>query len=557
MSSDTRRAGRSDRPGEPGHPSRPGSLAPAAVPGRVAWLLRVNRLYADDEHWAVASRFAEAFHGGSWPRPASESTISRWETGALRAPYLAVRRYEELLRLPHGGLVSTIDTILRYAAPAGRPVSGLERPAQDSPGGVDRIEDLVDRACGTGEMSGADWDELTTRLAAAPTVVLVPRTTWSRLAERLLSEMIIADGVAWMTRFESLGRLLGHPIGEGAAVATCAQLAADPANQVVVEVICALDMSRHPDASRHVLSQLRHPTREAAQYGALLACVRKLRQGHFTPAQTADLAALAGEFVTDPTHRLVVRPLAAEVLRLAPAAASRRVLERLRRHLAGHPALENVLTEGRLASREAARPVVDRLAHAVVAGLPRHVPGFTDRLLPELLDELLYSPVPDVRLYTALLLAASPYRAPLARALAAELVTPGAVHDVGRMPVLLGALRILGTAAERPLVERLIIDGSLPPHVATIAAHAIGHIGGRSEDRFWLHALHRHARQWERERGGGAAATLRGLVYALGIADNRPLLSRVRGDVQLPAPARTAATWWLDIPELILASSRQ
>ena len=57
------------------------------------------------------------------------------------------------------------------------------------------------------------------------------------LATRLLGEMIASDGLAWMQRCEAMHRLLGHPVGQAAAVAACASLIADPSNQVFIETM--------------------------------------------------------------------------------------------------------------------------------------------------------------------------------------------------------------------------------------------------------------------------------------------------------------------------------
>src|SRR5215211_208511 len=79
--------------------------------GNVGWLLRVNRLYGPTQRWVRAGAFAEAFQGGVWPEWTSASRVSRWETAAVRVPYLAVRRYEDLLELPVNALVAIIDTV--------------------------------------------------------------------------------------------------------------------------------------------------------------------------------------------------------------------------------------------------------------------------------------------------------------------------------------------------------------------------------------------------------------------------------------------------------------
>src|SRR4051812_14025662 len=84
-----------------GRPYRPIGLIPG-LPGaalRVAWMLRVNRLLGPDQQFTTMSTFAAAFQDGGFPNGISDSTVSRWETGTVRAPYLAVRRYEELLGL--------------------------------------------------------------------------------------------------------------------------------------------------------------------------------------------------------------------------------------------------------------------------------------------------------------------------------------------------------------------------------------------------------------------------------------------------------------------------
>ncbi len=112
-----------DHGGRRGRPYR-GPRQVAGRPGwseqqdRVAWLLRVNRLYGPAEQWQRGASFAAAFQGGCFPERASVYQISRWETAGVRVPYRAVRRYEEMLQLPANHLVALIDVIYRYSAPA-------------------------------------------------------------------------------------------------------------------------------------------------------------------------------------------------------------------------------------------------------------------------------------------------------------------------------------------------------------------------------------------------------------------------------------------------------
>ncbi|MDH6465043.1 hypothetical protein M2302_005244 [Micromonospora sp. A200] len=550
-------AGRSAS-GRRGRPYRSGT-GPAALPRlpaqqqRVGWLLRVNRLYGPSERWLRSADFAQAFQGGSWPKRTSIYQISRWETAVVRVSYPTICRYEELLDLPSHRLVALIDTIYRYAASTGDAspmlTRGPERPADPH-----RLSELVDMASSsTALLTGVEWDELTRRLAAAPQVVISPQRAWTDIAERLLSETIVADGIAWMQRYEALSRLLAHPVGQQAAVAACASLAADRTNQVFVETVSVLDASRHPDANRHVLHQLVHPTNDRAQFGALLASVRKLRFGHFTDAEMPLLMAIINELASDSTRRDDVQPLAVELLRRLPDTASTASRNRLRR-LATDPTLRHVLRAGRLTEREASRQLVDRIINTVVALMPGDAPPFHDDVLPTLVDELLFSPVFDVRMYAAITVSGTPYRQRLAAALSAELAG-SAVLASPVAPAMIEALRLLGGGEQRAVIERLVTASGVPASITVAAAQAIGHVGGRSDDQFWGRAIAYHAGLWRRTRQSTNAAALNGLTYGLGMTRNLTMLQRLRADDQMPEPVRAAAAWWLNLPETVYASA--
>jgi hypothetical protein len=536
--------------------------APAPAAPWTGWLLRVNRLFGPDRRWAKLSSFASAFPGGKWQRSVSESSVSRWENALTRIPSTAVRRYEEVLDVPPYLLVSTIDTVRRYFDPVSVAAAGPAPRAVviDSAheAALERIQESLDTVLADGLVTGGDWDELTGLLVAVPYPVLLPRSTWTELTGRLLSEMIVADGVPWLRRFEALNRLLVYPSSRRAAVDACASLAADPGQQVPVELICALDGTDHPDASRHVLAQLDRPTSDGAFYGALLACVRKVRYGHFTPAERQRLLGVVTDALSGGGYHPDVPPVAAELLRTATPGevppARRAWLERI---LGSDPVLTQVLEHGRLVTDVAAAGTVQRVTRTALAGLPREAPGYREEILPGLVDLVLTSPVSDVRLYLCTLLAASPYREATARALAVELTRLRLPDSPGLAGALLAALRILGGPAERPLVERLIVAPGLPAPVAVAAAHAIGHVGGASAAGFWRGAIGLHARRWHQHRDRASAAVLHSLVYGLGMARDLTLLRAVAADQRLPPPVRAAAHWWLDIPDRTIRSAQR
>jgi hypothetical protein len=48
---------------------------------------------------------------------------------------------------------------------------------------------------------------------------------------------------------------------------------------------------------------------------------------------------------------------------------------------------------------------------------------------------------------------------------------------------------------------------------------------------------------------------MRGIVYALGLNRNMPMLQACHGDPSLPTGAHRAAAWWLNMPARILDST--
>jgi hypothetical protein len=541
--------------GRPFLPSGPFAGAQGTA-GRIAWLLRVNRLLGENEEWLRTSTFAAAVGGGRHPVTASESTVSRWETGGARVTFHTVCRYEELLELTPGTLVAPVDALHRYASPTDRSAPSLVRPGSREPSAVPyrRLEELLDRAGQAEAMTGADWDELTGLLAVRPATVLVPSRLWTDLAERLLREMMVADGLGWMRRSEALHRLMAHPVGQAAAVAACVGAVSEPGNNVFIEPMGVLNASMHPDANRVVLNQLTRPTNARTRYGALLACVRKVRDGHFNPDQLATVCLAVDDIVTGGDAHVGTMALAVDVLRRLPASVRASASRRLHGLLAADRTLTEVMSAGRLAAAVSSQVVVNRVVQATVADAVREPPGFTDDLLPTLVDEMLFSPVLDTALMSGLLVRCTPYAPGLAAALAAELATPRVVNDMPLACAMLGTLRSVGSAAQRPLVERLVLAPGLRAEVNYAAVSCLAHVGGASSDQLWSEALSRHTRAWQKHGTTLATDTLTTLVYGLGVARNFGMLARVRADELAPRPVRQAAAWWLDQPASRFAS---
>jgi hypothetical protein len=522
---------------------------------RIAWLLRVNRRLGHDPRWVKANQFSDAFCGGCWPTSISGSTISRWENNLIQVPYLAICRYEEMLGLPAGTLVAVIDVVNRYGMPPSGGSPQLDRGIRrDRDAAIGRLDGLLDKVTSNEMMNGCDWDELTLALSTFPEIVLVPSSIWDELAGRLMAETLIAHGLPWMRRFESFSRLLGHPIGQRAAIAICVNMAADKTNQIIIEAISALDGTRHPDSSHHVFAQILNPTSDPAFYGALLASVRKTRYGHMAPRQVKYIAHIAEDLLAGPIRNDDAQVLAAQILHQLHSQSSTPLSARARRALTANRPLLDLVVSGQYEIQSS--PIVASITRRVAALLPGESPVSHDKLLPSLLYEILFHPVLDTRLYTTLLVDATPYKQPLAVALASELASQSHSLDATLASSILGALRILAGAEQRPLIERLTVASGFPAPVTLSAARALGRIPGVSKQHYWKNAVSFWVKNWKMHRDSGSAIVLHYLVYALAMSEEAVLLAGIRSDASIPSSVREAAAWWLNLSSKIWASAR-
>jgi len=465
-----------------------------------------------------------------------------------------LRRYEQLLGVAPSHLIAVADWAYRKASHlAGPPVldRGLD-PA--NPQVNDRTGQLLDQALSADLMTGPDWAELTSHLAILPAAFLYPRASWADLAERLLAELLIADGTAWLSRTEGLARLIAHPRGRPPIIAACAALVADPASQLVIEPLAIFDLTAKRDINQHMLAQLVHLASRRAP-GRALAVGEKDPRWRLRPAQSRGLADTATDLITMTDPHNEARHLAAELLRRAATGQLGPACDRLRRAIG--PTTQSLLIRAQPSIPATATQVIARVLAATIARMPRQPPAHTDPMLSRLLGDLLFSPNQNQRLIAGQFIAATPYREPVGAALAAELATAPAAHTVALTTALLAAIPFVGHPADRPIVERFVTAAGLAAPITDTAAWTIGHIPGHSDEQFWLTAIEIHVRAWQHTRNPTSISALRGLTHALGIGCHHDLLRTFCADTRLPAPARVAVDWWLNMPARIHASAAQ
>jgi hypothetical protein len=537
----------------PGRGRRPEPGPTAAVGGRpetvVAWLLRVNRIYGPDEQFAVASRFTKALASGPRGLSVSESQVSRWERAAAALPPGAVHRYEQLLDLADGRIMAMAHTVYRESAGRVGPPLVRDRP-EDGERIRRRLAELIDRALGTDVMTGADWDALTAALWDIP-VLLHPPDLWNRLADRLLAELLIAEGPAWLYRCEAIHRILGHRDGTAAVIAACAGVIADARSQILIEPMSLFELTPDRVAARYLLDQIRDPQTEHARRAAWWSVSEKVGLGHFTPAEVQTLIQAATQTLLDASSPVGVRLSAAETLRqVLPSvpADTRRVLNRLARN---DPAIGSVMLLGTTSAGHTVHAVARRLSDGALTGVRRDVLHF-DPMLEQLVGDLLFHPQGTRRVLAGQAVAATPYRTALAAAIGRELVRPGTLADPVLGTALVQALTHVGGPDEAGLVQRLALDQRQPAAIRDAAAWVVGHVPGTESASFWISAEQQINRR-------PPTARAEGLVYSLGTASlRRPArradLARLAADPGLDSQLRRAAAWWLAIPDPIRRS---
>ena len=497
-------------------------------------MLRACRLEDPEQRFRSRTSFARAWPDGERVRPVHVSTIQRWETGHVPVPREALERYEELLHLPTGQLTSVSDHLLGLtqqlrAAPSG---SDLQQLLGDSR----RVGELLDRVSTSAVVSGAEWDELTRLLMRWP-AALLPVKMWEATAQRLLLEMLAADGIAWAQRYEALARLFNHPAGGPASIDACASAAGLRHHQAMASTVAVLGVSDHRDSITAMVTQVHHPTNDRALDGAIAGLAETVWRGRLEVPQRARVLG-------------VLRPLSGSGDEMD--ARSTLILRRL-----SIGTQQPHQPEPLPPPEDPQRQVTDRVVHRTIANLIDPNAGETEELT-ELVHCLLFHTIQDSQIAAAFTLSVTPYRTPLAAALRAELLLTTTLAGPARWSTtILAALRFVGGEPELRLAERIVLAGGIPSETQRVAAFAIAHLGTDTPADWWRTAIDQRLSILAANPGRVAdVEILRGLIYSAGITGHRQALEQLRADPRTTFDPRAAAAWWLALPEHLLSSAR-
>ncbi|MGH1564031.1 hypothetical protein [Mumia sp. DW29H23] len=471
---------------------------------RVGWLLRQWRLMSADTDLRKLQPYAEvlAQHG----HRADASRVSRWESGRLRVPEAVLRSYEEILGLPRAGLAATCEGLARSwgARPPARTVDVSDAALSEAFA-------TVQGAC----VEGVDWFEWAGCVAAADPLDDRYLALLDPLITRLVSEASRANGLALVTRYEALRRLIEAPLHQSRVMRAVGAQVIDPhAQATLVPVVLIADV-RAEKAVNTLISLLGQPSAQL-QLGATWGLHRKLSRHEVTPASMAALEAQLAQILFDGTNESALLKIV-PLLDVLPSQTADR-LRRLRPQL--FPSRPRGVS-GSATSR------ATMLATAV-RGATARIESFTGREVDPvgraIIEDAYSATSHDVRHQSALVLARSPYAAALGEVLIEQTqpnrcfegapgVLPYVVSKAER-DALITRLGLAGADVRQTLIALAHVPGGPVPGVADLLDH---------DDLSIAHAA----------------------LFAAGMQQD-PVLERVAKDRRRAPAMRNGARWWLD-----------
>ncbi|MGZ4428977.1 MAG: hypothetical protein ACXVW2_18030 [Nocardioidaceae bacterium] len=483
------------------------------VAARLAWVLRTTRLAYDGGRFAKAADFAQ--HLRELGLRADATRVSRWESAEF-ATAAAGAAYETGFGMRPGSLTALLDGISRSLGDTTPPAP----PRRDvSTADVLRIESALEAVLATGR-TGLDWLDLAQAVRGRDQVFL-PRSTWRQLADTLVGELSRSVGLAYVTRFEALCTLVGHPRAQGHVVDATMAYVADPACQVAIDAILVLEHVRSARVTDAVI-ELLGSGQSSLVRGATWTAVVKLARGQVDDAQLAALVdALAAAVAAEPTPA-VLADLAWVLTRVPsrPRALMRRTFRDQGLDL---PAVQRQSSLARLPGPQ--RSIVERLVADAEAGA--RIPA-SGGMLERLVLEALFHPFRERKHQAGLILMVSPYAAVLARSCTE---VADAADDAGLVTELTRLLTYLATDAE---VDRLYgwVAGERGGAHARGALLSLAHVPHEPRADLLLATI---------EHG---AAELRGpALYAAGML-GLPELATLQDPTRFPPRTVAAAAWW-------------
>jgi hypothetical protein len=287
----------------------------------VGWLLGNARRHSGVDGVDTAAGFARA---GDVP-PVHRSAVVRWEHGQVPVTHQVVRRYEAVLGLPYGQLLSAIEYLAQLGDRRSR-IPFLVAPwtTDDRTTGMD----LLDRALDKERLSGQDWDRLTGFLQSRDEW-LIRTVDWEALIGRLALEVSLHIGREFTLRDQSLIRLAANQRSAPALTAMARRTLYDPATQVYADVVGLLQHSADPDGTALLIEYLDNPTAESGLWACLYTTATQVRLGRLAHADIVRVAQIALGLLRDESQSVRIHREAANLLRRIDPPTRSRIINAL------------------------------------------------------------------------------------------------------------------------------------------------------------------------------------------------------------------------------------
>jgi transcriptional regulator with XRE-family HTH domain len=453
---------------------------------------------------------------------ADRSAVSRWESGKMQPRYSVLTAYERVLELPQGQLTTVVNALRRAYAPEGQrawtPVLDPQSDAFHL-----RLDYLLD-VLRSDQATGPDWTEFG-YYVSAPDMLYLHGSVWHELAYRLIDEMARSVGLAYLQRYETIRMLLEHRVAASWLLRAVGDYLSDPAVQIVNEPVGVLEISPSPEATAALLEKFAQTESEAVFDATVAAIAYKVGAGQFS---ATDLDRIEATLMRAMRRRTREMAGLEEILVVMPESAQARLME-ASRGLRGHQDLATVAAHGEWIRPDVAKRVAQQIADEVRGHFPSATLYDEDPMTPRIIREALFSARSGQRHLSSLALLGSPFRGPLAAALAEQ------IEDRDwEEPILYRFVHLLRYLVG-PEQEDLLL-GWVPKVDLTMlcdVALALGHLPPSQADLEPLVA-----------RLGESYRTDRAILYALGMRRNAALPILAKDDARPPA-IRDAAAWWL------------
>ena len=491
---------------------------------RTSWLLATSRSCSTDPGLASRSSFVERLR--DLGVTADLSRVSRWESGSHSVSAKVVRGYEQAIDLPDGVLLAAQRSMVRVSDPTTPAPESLAFSDADS--APDRlVSELLEQAADpTAPMVGADWLRLAVEVTRFE-MVLLPKSTWDAVCQRLVNELARTNGGDRLRRYEAAVTLISHPVAQRHVVNALGDWLIDPHVQVVSPMLSLLHHVRNEAASKLVLRLLDSNAR-ALNQGAVQVAAAKSARGHFQGVALALLEQRAIRELVTPQGQSGIDIL--DLTSCLPESSYQRVLLSVRdAQLRGR--VESSRDTHCLLPTEVARTLSRNIAAQAQSVTPMLYAAEPDLLLHRLVGEALFHVHGARRSMAASLLRVSPYGAAVADACLSlatresEFVGARAWETVWQ----------LGTGTRRGDVAKLAHEHR-HPWMQRRALTALGNSGAPLDDREAARVVDATLTTPHRGvRSAGLLALGMGSPGSLGRMDS------------LPAEQREIANWWLRV----------